>query len=275
MPVQLTGVLDRIIYHNEENHYTIAEFLPDGARGRVTILGALPGVQCGETLLLSGDWRDSPRHGRQFKFSTFESRLPSSLHGIRKYLGSGLVPGIGKTYADKIVDALGADTFRVLSEESARLRDIPGIGKKRAAAIKSAWDEQRLTRELYIHLQTHGVTPGQCLKLLKAYGAETRQILDNDPYRIARDITGVGFRTADRIAINRGLANDAPARLDAGLLFAMETARDDGHTALSPAALLDTAAGILGVPSHSLAPRLDALVAARRLVAAPGALQLP
>jgi len=152
----LTGVLERIIFFNEENHYTIAEFRADDTR--VSIVGALPGVQCGETLHLRGTWTKHAQHGDQFKIAAFRSELPSSVYGIRKYLGSGLVEGIGKVYANKIVDAFGTDTFRVLSEESGKLRDVPGIGKKRASAIKKAWDDQRAFRELYIFLQTYGVT---------------------------------------------------------------------------------------------------------------------
>ena len=167
------------------------------------------------------------------------------MHGIRKYLGSGLVPGIGKVYANKIVDAFGTDTLRVLSEESGRLRDVEGIGRKRATAIKQAWEEKRTERELYIFLQTYGVTPSQCVKLVQKYGNEAKQILLKDPYRVAREIDGIGFKTADRIAINLGFANDAPPRLEAGLLYALDTLQEEGHTAYPQAALLDYAAEML------------------------------
>ena len=213
--VSLTGVLERIIFFNEENHYTIAEFRPDAAspkdaEAKVTIVGALPGVECGETLHLSGEWTKHAQHGAQFKVTGFKSELPASVYGIRKYLGSGLVPGIGKVYANKIVDAFGTDTFRVLSEESGRLRDVEGIGRKRATSIKQAWDEKRTERELYIFLQTYGVTPSQCVKLVRHFGPQAKQVLINEPYRVAREIDGIGFKTADRIAINLGFANDAP-----------------------------------------------------------------
>jgi exodeoxyribonuclease V alpha subunit len=141
-PSALTGVVERIIFLNEENHYTIAEFRPDGAEGSakpepVTIVGALPGVECGETLHLSGEWTRHSQHGAQFKIAAFRSELPASVYGIRKYLGSGLVPGIGRVYANKIVDAFGTDTFRVLSEESAKLRSVPGSGA--SAPPRSSW----------------------------------------------------------------------------------------------------------------------------------------
>ena len=274
----LTGVLERIIFHNEENHYTIAEFRPDTRPAaiktpassdekieKVTIVGALPSVECGETLHLTGEWTQHSQHGAQFKIATFKSELPASVYGIRKYLGSGLVPGIGKAYANKIVDALGTDTFRVLSEESGKLRDVPGIGPKRAAAIKAAWDAKRTERELYIFLQTYGVTPSQCVKLVERYGAQAKPILLEQPYRVAREIDGIGFKTADRIAINLGFANDAPPRLDAGLIYALETLQDEGHTAYREADLQDYAATMLETSGDHITARLDALVTAKTL----------
>jgi exodeoxyribonuclease V alpha subunit len=272
----ITGVLERIIFLNEENHYTIAEFRPDlppatradpKARAElVTIVGALPSVECGETLHLTGEWTRHAQHGAQFKIATFKSELPSSVYGIRKYLGSGLVPGIGKVYANKIVDAFGTETFRILSEESGRLRDVEGIGKKRATAIKAAWDEKRTERELYIFLQTYGVTPGQCIKLVKHYGAQAKPILLEQPYKVAREIDGIGFKTADRIAINLGFANDAPPRLDAGLIFALETLQEEGHTALPEGDLVTYAASLLETDSRFLEARIAALVETKALI---------
>ena len=266
-------MLERILFLNEENHYTIAEFRREEASAgeaakaeKVTIVGTLPGVQCGETLFLTGEWTRHSQHGEQFKIATFRSELPGSVYGIRKFLGSGLVPGVGKVYAEKIVDAFGTDTFRVLSEEFAKLRSVPGIGPKRALAIRAAWDEQKTFRELYIFLQTYGVTPGQCLKLVKQFGSEAKSILLNDPYRVAREVDGIGFKTADRIAINLGFANDAPPRLDAGLLYSLETLQDDGHTALREADLRDHCAGLLETSAARLEERLEHLVTTSALV---------
>ena len=275
----LTGVLERIIFLNEENHYTIAEFRPDApaksspaapeSKARpelVTIVGALPSVECGETLHLTGEWTRHAQHGAQFKIAAFRSELPASVYGIRKYLGSGLVPGIGKVYANKIVDAFGTDTFRILSEESGRLRDVEGIGKKRATAIKQAWDSKRTERELYIFLQTYGVTPSQCLKLVKHFGPQAQHILTTEPYRAAREIDGIGFKTADRIAINLGFANDAPPRLDAGIIYALETLQEDGHTAFLEADLRDHTAALLETNSTLVEARIAALVENKSLI---------
>jgi len=267
----LTGVLERIIFFNEENHYTIAEFRPEAvnpkdAEAKVTIVGALPGVECGETLHLAGEWTRHVQHGAQFKVTGFKSELPASVYGIRKYLGSGLVPGIGKVYANKIVDAFGTDTFRVLSEESGRLRDVEGIGKKRATSIKSAWDEKRTERELYIFLQTYGVTPSQCVKLVHHFGPQAKQVLMNEPYRVAREIDGIGFKTADRIAINLGFANDAPPRLDAGLIFALETLQEEGHTAYPEAGLVEYSSNQLETDSKLVEARIAALIETKAII---------
>lgn len=258
-------MLERIIFANEENHYTIAEFRPEVGE-KVTILGALPGAQCGETLHLRGTWTKHAQHGDQFKVDSFKAELPSSVYGIRKYLGSGLVPGIGKVYANKIVDAFGTDTFRVLSEESGRLRSVPGIGKVRASAIKKAWDDQRALREIHIFLQTYGVTTSQCVKLVKKYGNDAKQVLLKEPYRVAREIDGIGFKTADKIAINLGYANDAAPRLDAGLLFSMETLQEEGHTAIREVDLCDYATQLLETSADRITARIQALIEAHQLV---------
>ena len=263
---QLTGVLERIIFSNEENHYTIAEFRAGDGAEKTTIVGTLPGVQCGETLHLQGEWTRHSQHGQQFKIADFKSTLPATVYGIRKYLGSGLVPGIGKVYANKIVDAFGTDTFRTLTEESARLRNVPGIGKKRAMSIKSAWDDQRAFRELYIFLQTYGVTTAQCVKLNKAFGAQAQTVVTTEPYRAAREIDGIGFKTADKIAINLGFANDAPPRLDAGLIYAMETLQEEGHTAIREADLIAHATELLETTSDRLEARIGALLESKSLV---------
>jgi exodeoxyribonuclease V alpha subunit len=262
----LNGVLERIIFFNEDNHYTIAELRPDEGDETVTIVGPLPGVQCGETLRLTGEWTRHAQHGAQFKIQSFKSELPASVYGIRKYLGSGLVPGIGKVYANKIVDAFGTDTFRILTEESGKLRKVPGVGKVRAASIKSAWEEQRNLREVHIFLQTYGVTTSQCVRIVKKWGEQTQTIIQSQPYQLAREIDGIGFKTADRIAINLGFANDAPPRLDAGLIYALEVLQEDGHTAFPRGDLVTQAAAMLETSTELLEARVDSLVVAKAIV---------
>ena len=279
----LRGVLERIIYASEENHYCVGEFRVESRKGRggggdmVTITGNLPGVQCGETLELVGIWTRHRVHGEQFKIRRYRSSLPASVYGIRKYLGSGLVRGIGKTYAEKIVDAFGADTLRMISEDSGRLREIPGIGDKRARAIKAAWDEQHALREVMMFLQTYGVGIAQCLKLVRNYGAAAGDVLRSDPYLIAREIHGIGFKTADRIALNLGFASDSPARLDAGVLFTMSELEGEGHTAIPKTVLIERATTLLDSEIETIAQRIEKLLGdeALRTPAGTDRVQLP
>lgn len=255
----LQGVLERIVYQNEENQYCIGELRPEGQRLPITIVGTLPGVQCGETLHLVGAWTEHKSYGQQFKVRTFEARLPATVHGIRKFLGSGLVPGIGKKYADKIVDHFGAETLKVIEEESARLREVAGIGKKRAVEIKEAWDSQRALRDVMMFLQTYGVTVNQCLRIVRQYGGQARQVLETDPYQVAREVDGIGFKTADRLAINLGFANDSKERLDAGILHALKELETEGHTGFPLDELKAHAAEMLQAEEEKVAARLSAL----------------
>jgi exodeoxyribonuclease V alpha subunit len=270
----LAGVLERIIFLNEESHFTIGELKIEASTGpnaaqpgaTATVAGALPGIQCGETLELTGAWVMHPEHGWRFKIATFRSKLPSSIHGIRKYLGSGLVPGIGKTYAEKIVARFGEKTLEVISNQSARLREVPGIGARRATEIKKAWDEQSTLREVMIFLQTHGVTTGLCLRIVREYGVFAKMLLESEPYKIANEIEGIGFRTADRIARNLGLPTEGAARLEAGVLFAVGELEEEGNTAVPRAVLVPRAAAMLEVPPEKIQATLNALVEKNRLL---------
>lgn len=262
----ITGTLERIIFFNEDNAYCVAEIsLPDEVRP-VTILGTLPGVQCGETLRLNGQWTRHHEHGDQFKVGSFESQLPASVHGIRKYLGSGLIQGIGKSYAKKIVDHFGADTLKVISEDSGRLHEIPGIGKTRARSIKAAWEEQSAVRDVMMFLQTYGITPAQCVRLVKKYGSGAKRILQDQPYRLAEDIERIGFKTADKIALNLGFPTNSKERIDAGILHVMSTLEDEGHTLGTEQMILEQATQLLGVEPVDIQRRISALGDAKRLL---------
>ena len=267
----IVGVLERIVFYNDENYFTIGEVkLSEGSRETVTVTGTLPAVQCGETLELTGTWILNKNYGRQFKIASFKSKLPSSVHGIRKYLGSGLIPGIGKAYAERIVAHFGADTLRIISEESARLKEIPGIGAGRVKAIKESWEEQSALREIIIFLQTYGVTSAQCTRIVKTYGNGAKKILQENPYRLARDIDGIAFPTADKIARNLGLPNESERRIEAGILYAINSAELDGHTALPQEELQKSAAELLDVPADLVAKGLAALIKKKQLIPLPG-----
>lgn len=274
----LCGVLERILFANEETHYCVGELnLGNRASSSVTINGTLPGVQCGETLEVAGQWQTHPQYGRQFKVSRFQARLPATVYGLKKYLGSGLVPGIGKTYADKIVETFGLDTLEVISNDSGRLREVPGIGPKRVLDIKKAWDEQHAVRDVLMFLQTYGVTVSQCLRLVKHYGNTARQVLESDPYLAAREIDGIGFKTADKIAINLGFANDSPKRIDAGILHSLKELEGEGHTGYPVDALQSYATELLQTDATLVGERLKALTQAKdlRYNGLAGIVQLP
>ena len=266
MADQLKGTVERIVFSNEEKQYLVAEFSPEDSRQKVTVTGVLPGVQCGESLILRGEWVSHPRHGKQFRVSDFQSHLPSSVHGIRKYLGSGLIPGIGKTYAAKIVDHFGKETLDVISTKSSRLREVPGIGKERARKIKEGWEEHRTFRSVMIFLQTYGVSAAKCLRLVKRYGESTEKILRANPYRLADEIEGIGFRTADQIAVNLGLPSDGPDRIMAALSYSLQAASEEGHTVLVRGDLLARSSEILGLPGDSVEPVLQRALKDEQLV---------
>ncbi|MDD2710539.1 MAG: AAA family ATPase [Verrucomicrobiae bacterium] len=258
-PEELQGSLERIIYANEENHYTVAELLvespvhpkkQEGRTGRrtVTITGNLPSVQCGETLKLQGQWVNHPQFGAQFKISRYESVLPSTVNGLKKYLGSGLIKGIGAKFAERIVDHFGKDTLDVIDQYSGRLREVPGIGQERAGRIRLAWLEQKAVRDIMIFLQSYGITTSQAAKIYKIYGEKSMEIVKDNPYRLARDIYGIGFRTADQIARNLGIPSDSAKRIQAGIHHQLESFLGEGHSACPRELLVRAAAAdLLGV----------------------------
>ena len=256
----IEGVLERITFYNEENGFLIGKLKGNQKTTEIAVVGKAPKVQCGETLELKGKWVNHPKHGRQFSFDTFESKLPASAYGIRKYLASGLIHGIGKTYANKIVDQFGADTLKIISEDSGRLREIQGIGKKRIKSIREAWEEQKAVREVMMFLQTYGVTDALCLRLVRKYGNSAKKILEKDPYRIIREVKGIGFKTADRIALNLGLSNNGPERIEAGILHTIQESEDQGNNHIERRELVIQSANLLQSDSNDIETRIDALL---------------
>ncbi|MCR5183101.1 MAG: ATP-dependent RecD-like DNA helicase [Opitutales bacterium] len=263
MAERLVGVLEKIVWSNEDTHFTIAEIHCEGSDvfgGDVTIKGILPGVQCGETLELEGEWISDRKYGRQFNVKTFKSKLPASVHGIRKYLSSKFVEGIGKTYANRIVDRFGADTFRIISEEAGRLREIKGISDQRILRIRRAWDRHRRLHEIFSEMQIYGINISQCSKILDRYGDATMKTIRANPYRLAYDIRGIAFPTADKIARNMGLGNENPYRIDAGIFYTLEEIESEGHTAAPCAFLRERAVEKLDVPATLVTAALEILV---------------
>lgn len=264
----LEGLVERITYYNEETGYTVLRLRPAGKRGSfsdpdddlITVVGNLPEVNPGESLRLGGGWAAHPQYGKQFKAETVEQVLPATVEGIKRYLGSGLIKGVGPVTANRIVKKFGADTLRVIDEEPRRLRDVLGIGSKKAAIIELAWQQQKAIKNVMIFLQGHGVSTSLAVKIYKQYGNMAEQIVANDPYRLARDIYGIGFKTADKIAQQLGLPPDAPSRVEAGVAYALGELSDEGHVYSPIESLTASAAELLEVAPDLVTGAIDRLL---------------
>lgn len=275
-PLQtLEGTLERVTFQNEENGYTIAKITPRGKAYEVTAVGALTGVSVGESLRLRGVWIEHPRYGRQFQVQDYTVQLPATIEGLRKYLGSGLIRGVGPVNARRIVDYFGLQTLDIIENEVNRLREVPGIGEKRTASVAAAWEEQKQIKEIMLFLQSHNVSTGLAVKIFKQYGDEAIAVVQDNPYRLAKDIWGIGFKTADKIAQQLGMAHDAPQRIEAGLRYVLGTFSDEGHCFATRPQLLEAAVKLLEVPLPACEIALESLVGAEELVAEDDAIYLP
>lgn len=261
----LNGSVVRITYYNEENGYSVLRLRPDeealsqDKEGLVTATGNLPEVVTGQYLQLRGTWVKHPKHGVQFQVEQLEQAMPATLDGIRRYLGSGLLKGVGPAFAERIVDHFGAETIEVLDKQPERLREVADIGPKRSKLILAAWDEQKQVREVMLFLHGHGVSTNLATKIHKQYGTRALEVVQRDPYQLARDIYGVGFKTADRIAQALGLPADHPTRLEAGLVYTIGEFTGEGHTYAPRAELLARAAELLGAAQAPIAAAIARL----------------
>ncbi|GII22905.1 ATP-dependent RecD-like DNA helicase [Planosporangium mesophilum] len=262
----LDAVLERLTYVNEETGYTVARVATDRSSDLLTVVGALLGAQPGESLRLVGRWSSHPKFGRQFEVESYTTVLPATIQGIQRYLGSGLVKGIGPVFAERIVAHFGLDTLRVIEEEPARLIEVPGLGPKRTAKITAAWDEQKAIKEVMVFLQGVGVSTSLAVRIYKQYGDGSISVVKNEPYRLAADVWGIGFKTADTIARAVGIPHDSPDRVKAGLQYTLSEATDNGHCYLPEPQLIADAAKILDVPAVLIGTCLDELVAEEGVV---------
>ncbi|WP_019030241.1 ATP-dependent RecD-like DNA helicase [Salinispora arenicola] len=257
----LEAVLERLTYVNEETGYTVARVATDGGGDLLTVVGALLGAQPGESLRLHGRWSSHPKYGRQFEVDSYTTVLPATIQGIQRYLGSGLVKGIGPVFAERIVAHFGLDTLRIIEEEPGRLVEVPGLGPKRTAKITAAWEEQRAIKEVMVFLQGVGVSTSLAVRIYKQYGDTSTDVVTKEPYRLAADVWGIGFKTADTIAQAVGIPHDSPQRVMAGLQYTLSEATDNGHCYLPEPELVTDATKILDVPADLVARCLDDLVA--------------
>ena len=235
----LRGVVERITYHNEETGYTVAKLTPErrgntgfGRAYEIAVVGTMIGVNVGESVELTGQWTIHAEYGKQFAVEQIRAILPATVAGIEKYLGSGLIRGVGPVTAKRIVKHFGVETLEIIEQVPERLNEVPGVGKVRTRTIIRAWEEQKAIKEVMLFLQSHGVTTSLATKIYKYYGDDAIGIVRQDPYRLARDIFGIGFLTADRIAQSMGLAPDAPERIAAGIAYTLNQATDEGHVFL-------------------------------------------
>ncbi|MCS6872931.1 MAG: helix-hairpin-helix domain-containing protein, partial [Anaerolineae bacterium] len=239
------GVIERITYYNEENGYTVLRIKPHKALpgqvsrdGLATVVGVFPSsLREGAEVRFRGTWVVHSEYGKQFKAETAEETVPESLEGLLRYLSSGVIRGIGKATAQKIIDHFGEKVFEILSKAPHRIKEVPGIAEHRAELIARAWQEHTAERDVMIFLQGLGIGNRLAVKIYKEYGANTIAAIRTNPYQLARDIEGIGFRKADQIARGLGIAPDAPSRIEAGVLYALETLTNDGHV-YAPRAVL-------------------------------------
>ena len=248
--VTLKGVVERITYTNPDNGYTIARFQAGGRFGLVTLVGALAEVHPGARLKVEGRWKTHPKYGEQFEIIRYVEEMPATTEGIKRYLGSGLIKGIGPKMARRIAEHFGAYTLDVIENEIYRLNEVDGIGHKRVRMIAQAWEAQKQIKEIMIFLQGHQVSTTLAVKIYKTYGDNAIQIVKETPYRLARDIYGIGFLTADKIARSLGIEPDAPQRVAAGIEYTLNQLADQGHVYAPRDHLIEAAVKILDVMAN-------------------------
>jgi exodeoxyribonuclease V alpha subunit len=253
----LAGLVERVTYQNADNGFCVIRVKARGHRDLVTVVGHAAVISAGEWITAAGDWTNDRTHGQQFKARFLKTSAPTSIEGIEKYLASGMIRGIGPVYAKKLLRAFGEKVFDVIEAEPDRLREVDGIGPVRASRIAVAWAEQKVVREIMVFLHSHGVGSARAVRIYKTYGADAVQVMSENPYRLARDIRGIGFKTADAIAMKLGIDKTAIIRVRAGISYALTEAMDEGHCGLPTADLTPLAEKLLDVPQDLIRTALD------------------
>ncbi len=253
----ITGSVKRVVYSNPENAWSVIRLVQPGRPEPITAVGSLLGVQPGEELRLTGEWVTDRKYGRQFRVNSCLTLQPSTLEGIRKYLGSGLIPGIGKVMADRLVARFGLESLGVIADHPARLSEVDGIGPVRARKIRAAWQEQEGLREALIALQAFGISTHHAIKIYKHFGAAAVSAVKQNPFRLATEIFGIGFKTADEIAAHIGLPSDSPDRVAAGLLYVLGQGADKGHIYLPRPQLIEETSALLALEPDLVERCLD------------------
>jgi ATP-dependent exoDNAse (exonuclease V) alpha subunit len=228
----LAGLVERVTFHNEENGFCVLRVKARGQKDLITVLGHAASISAGEWVTASGTWQNDRTHGLQFRAQFLNATEPTSIEGMEKYLASGMIRGVGPVYAKRLIQAFGDKVFDVIQTAPGRLREVDGIGPRRAERIIAAWAEQKIVREIMIFLHSHGVGTSRAVRIYKTYGNDAVQLMSENPYRLAKDIRGIGFKTADAIASRLGIAKDAMIRVRAGISYALMEALNEGHCGL-------------------------------------------
>jgi exodeoxyribonuclease V alpha subunit len=263
---ELKGQIERITYCNEETGYTVARLKAEGGAGLVTIVGSIPGLSPGETVKLKGEWQSHAKYGQQFKTSSCELVMPATVSGIERYLGSGMIKGIGPVMARRLVSKFAIETLNVIDRDIERLREVDGIGEKRIGMIGNAWQTQKEIRDVMVFLQGHGVSPAYAVKIFKQYGKEAVPVVRDNPYRLAEDVFGIGFLTADRIAENLGIAKDSPIRARAGIQYILNQLSDEGHVYYPFDQLVEQCEKILEIGQSIILDAISSAASDRRII---------
>ena len=271
----LRCVVERITYQNAENGYTVLKCAVKNYKDLVTVVGTMPDTHVGSVLSLEGFWKVDAKYGRQFSVEKFEETLPATVYGIEKYLGSGLIKGIGPKFARRIVEKFGEDTLDVIEENPNALIEVEGIGKVRVERIKTSWQEQKEIKNIMLFLQGHEVSTSHATKIFKAYGSESIQIVKENPYRLADDIWGIGFKTADSIAAKMGIEKDRFIRLRSGILYTLNKLSESGHCYAVREQLIEKAIQLLEVDAPELEITLDEMIRADDVIKEDKAIYLP
>jgi len=263
---KIKGHIEHIIYVHPENGFTVAKLKESDKQEIVCVVGYLPALQPGETLICEGIWKQHQKHGWQFEVQNYETTYPADVVGIQKYLESGLIKGIGPAYAKKIIDKFGSNTLQVIDDEPKKLLEIPGIGKSKINKIIECWNDQRSIRKVMIFLRTYGVSPGYAQKIYKRFGNLSIKKVSEDPYQLAKEVTGIGFKMSDKIAKELGFEKSCPARLKAGIEFSLWELMNMGHTCYPEENLIEYASYILEVDAHLIKEELYLLLESDTLV---------
>jgi exodeoxyribonuclease V alpha subunit len=263
----LAGLVERVTFHNAENGFCVIRIKARGHRELVTAVGHAATIAAGEWVTAAGEWVTDRTHGQQFKSRFMRASAPTTIEGIEKYLGSGMIRGVGPVYAKKMVKAFGDKVFDVIEAEPHRLREVTGIGPMRAKRITGAWAEQKIVREIMFFLHSHGVGTARAVRIFRTYGSDAVQVMTENPYRLARDIRGIGFKTADAIAMKLGMDKTAMVRVRAGISYALTEAMDEGHCGLPTEELVPLAVALLEVPAELVQTALDLELAEGTVVA--------